>query len=366
MGDTKEKSNSSSDEDPSPQTLHGTDRRGTENLEYDDMLSTANIKTVQPAGIPDVYEIAAAIGTAMEPILEEFGQSKLEPLTKEVVRCLETFEKTVSLLTKETEKSLEYQYALEKSNHDIEVQNKKHQREMDRNDDTILQLQATIDTLQMSHDTLVENWEFEAEQSNQTALEELERQPSQAEISLAKQLRETVEKCQKLERQIVEKQDDIEILAEQVQKYVRLESIANSSQSTNDKESTNNIEPLPSENKVSLSELQKVLREKNYFKEKCYAMEDQFTEYKMMLANLELEKAGAVESLSVQQQQSSAGGGGMSPSRSLSRVGSSASSFLKMISPSRQMKQKIVNTTMGLVNSRTSSVDTQVSSVTQS
>ena len=66
--------NSSSDEDPSSQSLHGTDRRGTENLEYDDMLSTANVRTAQQAGIPDVYEIAAAIGSAMEPILEEFGQ----------------------------------------------------------------------------------------------------------------------------------------------------------------------------------------------------------------------------------------------------------------------------------------------------
>ena len=183
---------------------------------------------------------------------------------------METFEKTVTLLTKETEKSLEYQYALEKSNHDIETQKKKHQKDMDRNDDMILQLQATIDTLQMSHDTLVENWEFEAEQSNQTALEELERQPSQAEMSLAKQLRESVERCQKLERQIVEKQDDIEILAEQVQKYVRLEAEIENSSKKVDAESEE--KPKDVEQKVSLSELQKVLREKNYFKEKCYAI----------------------------------------------------------------------------------------------
>lgn len=360
MGLDKER-NSSSDEDPSSQSLHGTDRRGTENLEYDDMLSTANIKTAQQAGIPDVYEIAAAIGSAMEPILEEFGQSKLESLTKEVVRCLETFEKTVSLLTKETEKSLEYQYALEKSNHDIEVQKKKHQKDMDRNDDTILQLQATIDTLQMSHDTLVENWEFEAEQSNQATIEELERQPSQAEISLAKQLRESLEKCQKLERQIVEKQDDIEILAEQVQKYVRLEAeIENSSKNTDGQK---NVDTAETEAKVSLSELQKVLREKNYFKEKCYAMEDQFTEYKMMLANLELQKAGAVDSLSASN--STLSNSTVSPSRSLNRMSSSASSFLKMLSPSRETKQKIVESTMAFVSNRTSSNDTQVSSTTQ-
>jgi len=348
--------NSSSDEDPSSQSLHGTDRRGTENLEYDDMLSTANVRTAQQAGIPDVYEIAAAIGSAMEPILEEFGQQKLESLTKEVVRCLETFEKTVTLLTKETEKSLEYQYALEKSNHDIETQKKKHQKDMDRNDDMILQLQATIDTLQMSHDTLVENWEFEAEQSNQTALEELERQPSQAEMSLAKQLRESVERCQKLERQIVEKQDDIEILAEQVQKYVRLEAEIESS--SKKAEGDSQEKPKDVEQKVSLSELQKVLREKNYFKEKCYAMEDQFTEYKMMLANLELQKAGAVESLS----RSSSVQNSPKSSAGLTRMSSSASSFLKMLSPSRETKQKIVESTMAFVSStRTSSADTQVS-----
>jgi Sec-independent protein translocase protein TatA len=111
--------------------------------------------------ITDVYELAAAIGNTMEPLLSEFGQEKMEKLTKEIVRCLESFEKTVNILTKETENSLEYQYKLEKSKHEL-IQNKqRHEKEVGNLDNTIDQLQMTIDSLQVSHDMLVDNFDWD-------------------------------------------------------------------------------------------------------------------------------------------------------------------------------------------------------------
>ena len=93
----------SSEENESQHALHGTDAGCTDPLEYDDILPNQSVAAKN--AIPDVYEVAAAIGACMEPILDEFGHDKLEPLTKEVVQCLELFEKTVNILTKETEKS---------------------------------------------------------------------------------------------------------------------------------------------------------------------------------------------------------------------------------------------------------------------
>merc|ERR1712226_66679 len=176
-------------------------------------INTSNMNHPPLTGsvnITDVYELAAAIGNTMEPLLSEFGQEKMEKLTKEIVRCLESFEKTVNILTKETENSLEYQYKLEKSKHEL-IQNKqRHEKEVGNLDNTIDQLQMTIDSLQVSHDMLVDNFDWDEilhdanvqlpnnpndpndpNQNNQS-------KASTTELKLAKKLRLETEKSNRL------------------------------------------------------------------------------------------------------------------------------------------------------------------------
>jgi len=332
----------SSEENESQHALHGTDARCTDPLEYDNILP--NQAVAGKNSIPDVYEVAAAIGACMEPILDEFGHDKLEPLTKEVVQCLELFEKTVNILTKETEKSLEFQYSLEKSQHECNQLKTSHETEVERLDDTIFQLQTTIDSLQQSNDTLVENWDFESEESRRQAAEELERQPSAAELNIAKQLRETHEKVNHLEREKSDYKDDIQILSDKLEKYQRLEDAQylNSSKGTTDLNASscdNNVLDTSAENNgsrnishasdieekeaISITELQKVLRDKNFYKEKCFAMEDQLMEMKMVIANQKLQNDSAAVTLDPNSNKM------RTPNRT------AGSSFLDMISPSK-------------------------------
>lgn len=326
----------SSEENESQHALHGTDARCTDPLEYDDILPNQSVAAKN--AIPDVYEVAAAIGACMEPILDEFGHDKLEPLTKEVVQCLELFEKTVNILTKETEKSLEFQYSLEKSQHECNQLKTTHESEVERLDDTIFQLQTTIDSLQQSNDTLVENWDFESEESRRQAAEELERQPSAAELNIAKQLRETHEKVIRLEREKSDFKDDIQILSDKLQKHQRLEDAQylNSSKGTTDMNAStceNNVLDTSVQNShasdieekeaISITELQKVLRDKNFYKEKCFAMEDQLMEMKMVIANQNLQNDSAAVTLDATTNKM------RTPTRT------AGSSFLDMISPSK-------------------------------
>ena len=156
-----------------------------DSLEYDDELNSQNDPTTLASptkpdlsavtaqnvhNITDVYELAAAIGNSMESLISEFGQEKMQNLTKEIVRCLECFEKTVNVLTKETENSLEHQYNLEKSKHEVSQIKARHETEVKTLDNTIDQLQATIDTLQISNDALLDNFDLsELNNNNNTS-----------------------------------------------------------------------------------------------------------------------------------------------------------------------------------------------------
>lgn len=159
---------------------------------------------------------------------------------------------------------------------------------------------------------LVENWDFESEESRRQAAEELERQPSAAELNIAKQLRETHEKVISLEREKSDFKDDIQILSDKLQKHQRLEDAQylNSSKGTTDMNASsceNNVLDTSVQNShasdieekeaISITELQKVLRDKNFYKEKCFAMEDQLMEMKMVIANQNLQNDSAAVTL---------------------------------------------------------------------
>ena len=165
---------------------------------------------------------------------------------------------------------------------------------------------------------MVENWDFESEESRRQAAEEFERQPSAAEINLAKQLRETLERVSNLEREKSDFQDDIQILSDKLEKYQRIEEaqylnsskenpLDNSENNTennkldktdsNSRNLSSNLSDVEEKEAISINELQKVLRDKNFYKEKCFAMEDQLMELKMIIANQKLQNDSAAVTL---------------------------------------------------------------------
>jgi len=237
---------------------HNEAENNLDSLEYDDDInslstSNANLNHVgvesptKPTtydhntpttihSITDVYEIAAAIGNTMEGLISEFGQEKMQNLTKEIVRCLENFEKTVNSLTKETENSLEYQYNLEKSKHEVSQLKSRHEGEIKNLDNTIDQLQATIETLQISNDALLENFDWDdminsgtnsgneggpggTLSENDSISRPSTGKATQTELQLAKKLRLQTEKYNRLEGAITEQISESQYLSEKVRVY---------------------------------------------------------------------------------------------------------------------------------------------------
>lgn len=345
-------SNESNSNNTTPEKVYASDNFDPSSLRQNMHLNSTNVT--------DVYELAAAIGNSMEPLLAEFGQEKMEKLTKEIVRTLESFEKTVNLLTKETENSLEYQYKLEKSKHELSLNKKSHEKEVLNLDRTIDQLTQTIESLQVSHDTLVDNFDWDdilrdsnvdpsglgdPEYQNKQGKNKLQAQASKTELQLAKKLRLETEKSSKLEALIDSSESEINRLNKKLKKiykkYPELDSenaenltvksdsidaacntdaVENSSgissafNTENEKLNDSNLQAETQQievkedreaDTVALTEFQKVLRDKNFYKEKCFTMEDQLMEYKMMLANYELSQAGAISGLSTPKKETS-------------------------------------------------------------
>merc|ERR1711957_382568 len=125
-------------------------------------------------------------------------------------------------------------------------------------------------------------------------------------------------KVNHLEREKSDYKDDIQILSDKLEKYQRLEDsqYLNSSKGTTDLNASscdNNFLDTSAENNgsrnishasdieekeaISITELQKVLRDKNFYKEKCFAMEDQLMEMKMVIANQKLQNDSAAVTL---------------------------------------------------------------------
>ena len=283
-----------------------------------------------------VYDFAAAIGTQIESLCAELGHERLQLLTQEIVSCLEAFEKIVNQLNNECQTSRETRYKLEKSRYQIEKLKKNHDKEIKNLDTTIDQLQTTINTLQMSHDTLVDNFDFEGlgliEEGvlpeDQDLLDDLDisresndlssdggRKATKIELKLAKKLRLEKEKSSKLEKDAEIKDQIIQELQEQAQEKkakedqvsINSNNISKNRRTTSTETATNTDSSLHGSDTdtVSINELQKILRDKNWYKEKCFAMEDQLMEYKMMLANYELSAAGAISGLGTPQHQTS-------------------------------------------------------------
>lgn len=287
--------------------LHGTDISRIEHFEKDHF----------DISIDDVYSTAATIGDTLEPLIEKYGQEIMENATLQVVKCLETLEKTVNAFNLETRKSFELGYKLDTSLQEISNLKQTHNKETAKLDDTIYQLQTTIESLQLSNETLIENWDFDKTKSPLPI--------SSSEIKLAKIVRESTVKIEKLENELNEKNKIIdEFIASFGHKFdkitlksgsssqnsprnsgrenlkIKNESRSNSisfekmDESFECKKSIDALSTCTTDDTVSLAELQKILADKNYYKEKCFAMEDQLMEYKMQLANYELQRSGAV------------------------------------------------------------------------
>jgi len=214
-----------------------------------------------------VYDLASSVGTCIEPLSNELGQNRLEPLTKSIIQMLNILETTVNQSTQLQ------QVATEQIKENAELraaQDRQAKRfselEMEY-EINITRMSEQLEILQQNHDSVVNDWSF-----NDLS------QTTQVEENLANALRQAHEEIKQLQ-----------ISGGQGVRHASKESNTTTSGAGSDSDNeTNKILKMPRSksshipgheaDQAQMNELMSVLKEKNYYKQKCFALEDEIRE----------------------------------------------------------------------------------------
>lgn len=230
--------------------------------------SKANqIATMKLHSMTQVYDLASSVGTCIEPLSNELGQNRLEPLTKSIIQMLNILETTVQqsnqlqqVATEQLKENAELRAAQDK-------QTKRFSELEMEYEINITRMSEQLEILQQNHDSVVNDWSF-----NDLS------QTTQVEENLANALRQAHEEIKQLQTS-----------SNQGVRHASKESNTTTSGAGSDSDNeTNKILKMPRSksshipgheaDQAQMNELMSVLKEKNYYKQKCFALEDEIRE----------------------------------------------------------------------------------------
>lgn len=250
-----------------------------------------NLKNQQIPSRNQIHELASNIGFAFEPLTHELDPKKLENLIKQLTPIISLLESTAELCgdLKNNE-----QHLLIENN---KLSNELKQLKLDFESNEF-GYQATINTLsdqlemfQVKIDNKSSDWDFEetqvshVEENLAIALKEAQNKIEEMQQSSFERRRKTAEK------QAFTSEKEGEVLKESKIKLNHDEGIENSeingpphnsphlaSSSSKKPENISTDEIANQEKEQNLLELNQIIQQKNYYKEKCFALEDELRE----------------------------------------------------------------------------------------
>jgi hypothetical protein len=119
--------------------------------------AVANIKI---PSMTQVYDLASSVGTCIEPLSNELGQNRLEPLTSSIIKMLNILETTVNQAN-QLQKICTDQI---KENSELRAAHNKQAKQFsDSQMDyelSITRMSEQLEVLQQNHDSVVNDWSF--------------------------------------------------------------------------------------------------------------------------------------------------------------------------------------------------------------
>lgn len=208
---------------------------------------------LNPPSMNQVYTMATNVGCCIDSLNQELGQDRLQPLTQSIIPMLDFLEKTVAQTQQLSKMYQAQEMELSTTRQRFEDQ---AQKMNDLDDDyqyTVNMLSEQLESLQTTQNRFVSDWSFEDTTQN-----------THVEENLASALKQAQDKIEKLNKSIADTKK------EQVK---RRDTLASGSEATGSPVSKK-------DNDSELGELTKVLNEKNFYKQKCFALEDELRELK--------------------------------------------------------------------------------------
>jgi len=251
--------------------------------------------------LTQVYELASNVGHAIEPLTHELGPNRLEHLTKQILPVLSLLENTAQNCQDLFKKEQQLLY----DNNNLHKRMKHQQDHFEASEleyhATINQLSDQLECFQASLDNKSSEWDFEVSPV------------SHVEENLAMALKEAQQKIEQLKLKDQKNRERRESRARSSSRD-RINSSsksANSNESSEsdkdktalDKNNNNNTSPQSgsqtkvSEKQKNLLELNQIIEQKNYYKERCFALEDELRELRGQKHEVLLESQSSKSSL---------------------------------------------------------------------
>lgn len=255
---------------PSNLDLKSENQRGTPPAAEADGAQKAT-QSQQPAtslklpSMTQVYELASNVGCCIEPLSKELGQNRLDPLTKSIIQMLNILENTVGQAQQLSKITHAQQLELSELRTRYDGQTQKYNElELDYHC-TVTTLTEQLDALQTTQNRIVSDWSFE-DTSQNTHVEE----------NLAYALKQAHEKIEKLQGKSGRLSEDK--LASKNGRNLSKDT-GSTSGAGSDEELEKKSLPTPRAMEAGqMGELMAVLNEKNFYKQKCFALEDELRE----------------------------------------------------------------------------------------
>jgi len=230
------------------------------------------VATIKIPSMTQVYELASSVGTCIEPLSNELGPNRLEPLTGSIIKMLNILETTVqqaNQLQQICSDQIKEVSELRASQNKQARQFSDLQMEYELN---ITRMSEQLEMLQHNHDSVVNDWSF----NDNVA-------PTVVEENLANALRQAHKEIDQLKVS----QNTMNKRHESQESNTTTsgagsdsdDGVIKMSLSANKNSKMSRSETFPADQE-RMNELLSVLKEKNMYKQKCFALEDEIRELK--------------------------------------------------------------------------------------